>query len=273
MGVPDFGRHQANCFWSAHKGLSEGVGHIVTSWAVRHNHPETGYPATFAAVLAARGVEGFDSGALCREWALETFGVALPDFAVAIALAAEGLRPAENRDRVYGRAGVWAKRLRALQNDEDLLDADIQSLCGEHGGPAKTRAQIVRARREFARAALLFRCCQRRAKRNAHRFEFWLEGIALQDFYLDFLHAAMVRRLPREAARLDRRARHLMARTRALFARTYPAFSVEQEVLARYGYHLEYLSRILALHRRGTGRVGCRVGRHPRGKPIAKVIL
>ncbi|MEI6492901.1 MAG: family 20 glycosylhydrolase [Verrucomicrobiota bacterium] len=252
MGVPDFGRHHANCFWSARKGLSEGAGHIVTSWAVRHNHPETGHPATFAAILAARGMEGFDSGAICREWAIETFGVALPDFAQAIDLASRGLRPAKNRDRVYGRAGTWSKRLRALQGGEDLLEADIRSLCAEHGGLAKTRAQIARARREFARAVLLFRRCRRQAKRNAHLLEFWLEGVALQDFYLDFLQAAMARRLPREAVRLDRRARGLMADTRELFARTYPVFSVEQEVQARYGYHLEYLGRILALRKAGS---------------------
>ncbi|MEI8311630.1 MAG: family 20 glycosylhydrolase, partial [Verrucomicrobiota bacterium] len=76
MGIPDLQRHMANCFWSARKGLAEGAGHIVTSWAVRCNHPEAGQLGTFAAGLAARGAEDFDAARIGREWVLETFGTA-----------------------------------------------------------------------------------------------------------------------------------------------------------------------------------------------------
>jgi len=244
MGIPDLRRHMANCFWSSRKGLTEGAGHIVTSWAVRRNHPETGQPATFAAVLAARGMEDFDPARIDREWVRETFGTPLPDFAQAAELAAGGLRPLRNRDRAYGRSGLWSKRLKKLRSGEDTLADDLKAVCREHGGREKTFSLTARIRRGYARAARLLGLCQRKARRNAGLFDFWIEGVAVQDFYLAFLEAALAGRLSREAVKLDRRLRRLMGLTRKVFSRTYPPHSVEQEVLARYGYHLEYLSSL-----------------------------
>jgi hypothetical protein len=245
MGIPDLGRHTANCFWSARKGLTEGAGHIVTSWAVRRNHPETGQPATYAAVLASRGAEEFDPARINHEWVRETFGTPLQDFSQAAEFAAAGLRPLQNRDRAYGRAGIWSKCLRKLCSGEDTLEDDIKALCRDHGGRAKTSALAAQLRRNYARALPMLARCQRKAKRNADLLDFWIEGVVLQDFYMAFLQAALARRLPREAAKLNRHLRRAIATTRRFFSSTYPPHSLEEEVLARYGYHLEYLGRML----------------------------
>ncbi len=241
MGIPDLQRHSANCFWSARKGLTEGAGHVVTSWAVRRNHPETCQPASFAAVRAARGMEDMVPAQIVHEWVCETFGAPLPDFAEAAELAAGGLRPLKNRDRAYGRAGIWSKRLKNLRDGGDTLAEDLKALCHEHGGRAKTCALVKSVRRGYARATRLLVLCKSKARRNAGLLDFWIEGVALQDFYLAFLESALARRLPREVKNLDLRIRRLMALTREVFSRAHPPHSVEMEVLARYGYHLEYL--------------------------------
>ena len=76
--------------------------------------------------------------------------------------------------------------------------------------------------------------------------DFWIEGVELHDFYAAFVQAALARALPRKAQDLYDVLLQRVADTRRCFANTYAPRSVEEEILWRYGYHLEYLGRILA---------------------------
>jgi hypothetical protein len=240
IGMPMFSRHVPNCYWSAWKGLREASGNLVTSWAVRHNHPETDLPATLAAVLAARGRPGDTVETSLAAWTESVFGAALPGFAEAARLAEQGVLP-------LGRAGQWRDRLDGLQQrGEDRLSQDVKDLVQSLGGPVKTRAFLARLRRGYTAARTCFRSARRRARRNRNLLDFWFEGVELQDFYAEFLQAALARDLPRRARNLHRRLQQLVAGTRALFSLTYTPRSVEDEILWRYGYHLEYLGRLLA---------------------------
>jgi hypothetical protein len=53
-GIPKNSRHLPNVFYSTRKGTEDGLGHLVTSWAVRHNHPEAGMVGAFTAPWALK---------------------------------------------------------------------------------------------------------------------------------------------------------------------------------------------------------------------------
>ena len=45
VALPTYTIAMPNCYFSALKGVADGRGNLVTSWAVRHNHPELGFCA------------------------------------------------------------------------------------------------------------------------------------------------------------------------------------------------------------------------------------
>lgn len=238
-GTPVVTRHVPNCYWLARKGLQDADGTLVTSWAIRHNHPETNLSATYAAVLAARGKPG-DTVALAHEqWTAAVFGRSFPGFARAAEQAQEGLIP-------LGRAGQWRWRLELLLRDDDRLPQDVKELRKAQGGQAKALAYLARLRRGYRAALTTFRRCKTEAQRNASLIDFWIEGTELNDFYAAFVQAALAGTLARRADALHTVLQQRVAETRRCFTRTYMAHSAEEEILWRYGYHLEYLGRLLA---------------------------
>lgn len=257
-GIPDLTRHVPNCYWLARKGMEEADGHLVTSWAIRHNHPETNLSATYAAVQGARRVPGESQAAVHAAWTKAVFGRAFDGFAKAALQASEGLS-------TLGRAGQWRLRLELLARGEDRLPGDVRDLVKAHGTRPKAAAYLARLRRGYAAALAVFRTCRRRAQRNGALLDFWIEGTELNDFYAAFLQAALVDDLPRRAQRLHAVLQHNVANTRRCFARSYPACSVEEEILWRYGFHLEYLGRLLSA--RGHDLAARRTAQMRSGRP------
>jgi hypothetical protein len=239
IGTPVVSRHVPNCYCLARKGLEDAEGTLVTSWAIRHNHPETNLSATFAAVLAARGKPGATLALAHEAWTAAVFGLPLPEFATAATQVEVGLP-------TLGRAGQWRWRLELLLRDDDRLPQDLKDLCKAQGGRAKTAAYLARLRHGYRTALATFRRCKARARRNAALLDYWIEGAELNDFYAAFVQAALAHDLPRRAAALHDTLLRQVAETRRCFTLTYAPRSVEEEILWRYGYHLEVLGRLLA---------------------------
>ncbi len=237
-GTPKVSRHVPNCHCLARKGLEEASGTLVTSWAIRHNHPETNMSATFAAVLASRGLADDTVEAAHEAWTNEVFGVAMRDFAAAAVKAEKGVLP-------IGRAGQWRQRLILLEGGDDCLQKDVSDLVQSMGSAAEVKTFLQELRKGYAEALATFRLCRSAAKHNGDLVDFWIEGVELHDFYAEFLLGALVGNLSESAPDLYNRLLVLVSETRKLFARTYTSVSVEDEILWRYGYHLEYLGRLM----------------------------
>lgn len=236
-GVPKVSRHVPNCHCLARKGIEEASGTLVTSWAIRHNHPETNMSATFAAVLASRGLPGDTVEAAHDAWTEEVFGAAMPAFAAAAKQAEKGVLP-------IGRAGQWRQRLVWLEEGADRLEKDIADMVQSMGSAAEVKTFLDGLRAGYAEALKAFKRCRLEAKRNGALVDFWIEGAELQDFYAEFLLSALAGDLRERAPELHKSLLGLVATTRELFGRTYPPTSVEDEIMWRYGYHLEYLGRL-----------------------------
>lgn len=63
---------------------------MVTSWAIRHNHPEVDLPAAYAATWGLKRKGAFDAAEFWKAYTTDMFGVALPGFGNAAALAEKG---------------------------------------------------------------------------------------------------------------------------------------------------------------------------------------
>jgi hypothetical protein len=261
MGAPANHIHLPNVFYSARKGFERGLGHCVTSWAVRHAHPETALPAFFAAPWAKKVSGAFDLDALACAFTRDHFGVEIPEMAEAIRLTSAWLPLAES---------AWLTQcVERAQAGRDPLVEWVASLDKEEGGPPAIAALVEKAAAGFTEARRLFAGMRSKAGRNSASLEFWIEGAELLAFYADF-DRALIRGALRTCEKIggrgdrvppsdenmrfveqpifshalrreaDRLLADLAARrnaTRRLFADTYTDRGVEQELSARYGFH------------------------------------
>jgi len=226
VGVPDAEMHMPNCFHSARKGLGAGAGHLVTSWAVRHNHPELGLPVAFAAALAASTGGDFDERGLYEAFTRDFYGAAIPEFADAVRLAARPFPSAESRTLLEARG--------RLERGEDPLPGLIEPLERKCGGRRAAAERLGELRAGYAQARGLLEAARAKAARNAHNLDFWLEGTDLQLLYADFALAALAGRLAGEAPGLLARLAGLRETTRRLFAETYAPQGLAGELGLRY---------------------------------------
>ena len=238
VGVPFNERHLPNGFYFARKGFAAGMGNLVTSWAVRHNHPETDMPGTFAAVVATQGESDFDAAGIYRRFTTEHYGVEMPEFGGAVEKAQVSF--------TAGQACFVERDRKALEAGDDPLPGRLAELEKEHGGRDGAVAFLERTAAGYGEARATFVELKDRAKRNARSFDFWIEGVDVNALYADFLLAALKGTLAVGAAELLARIEALRERTRALFSETYAARSVDAEVELRYGYHERHLRRLSA---------------------------
>lgn len=228
IGIPNYPRHLPNCFFAARKARG-GYGVTVTSWAVRHNHPETTVLSTYAAVRALRDDAPFNPAALGRDFARDFYGAECGDFTRLAMQAAAGL----DCTREFG--------IREMQNHldrgEDPIAVKTALLLDEYDGAAGALAAIDALRDGYLEAREAFLALQQAARRNARNLDFWLEGIDLNSFYLEVMRAAVAGELPGRQTDLLVRMEDIRDRTRQLFRETYPPASVEEELRLRYGLH------------------------------------
>lgn len=236
-GVPRNEQHLPNCFLSARKGFQTGMGNLVTSWAVRHNHPEVDQAGTFAAARALRSQEPFDADAVYRTFTADFFGTETPEFA-------EAARKAEHPFRSGQACHIQADRS-AFEEGEDPVRAAARDLKRSRGGRKGAARFLQETREGYREARTAFAAMRERARKNARALDFWMEGVDLNAFYAEFLLAAVSGRLQRKAPELLAQVERLRENTRALFARTYTPRGLEEELDLRYGFHESYLRGLL----------------------------
>jgi hypothetical protein len=234
VALPRYGICLPNCFHSARVGRAKGLGTIVTSWAVRHNHPELNLPAAFAAASALRADEAFDFDAIVRAFGREWFGVDAPELAGALRCV--------DQPFPFTHTAALQEAQRALAQGNDPLAGPIASVQKWHGGTTGAPEFLRQVIGNCERAAAVVREVAERAERHADSLAFWLEGIKLTRFYAEFLFSALRGTLREDRAALGTECEGLEQRTRELFATTYCPGSVADELALRYGFHRQYLN-------------------------------
>ncbi len=230
VGIPQHSVHLPNAFGAARHGTTRGDGHLVTSWSVRHCHPETTHPATFAASLAVRTRDPWDREAALRAFAEDFFGAPLPELPDALAKAEARLSA--------GRATTLAGRAqRMAEQGMKFLPHVTEGLVKELGGQKQALARLTDLRREYAQARDAFAAMRAKAQRNAHNFDYWIEGVQVHALLVDFLGAALRGRLAEAGPALLERVAAAREETRRLFAETYvQGPSLDRELTVRYGF-------------------------------------
>jgi len=237
VGVADHGVHMPNAFHSARKAATSerGIGNLVTSWAVRHDHPETTWPAVFAAAAALRQEQPFDREKLIRAFTKDFFGRELPELSEAAKLAAEKVPFSESWSILNAKATL-------TKGGDPIAELKAQL----EGQPSGLKAELDRiglCRKGFDRCRTMLSLAKRRAAANADSLDFWVEGAELMSFYADFATAALRDTLAAQGADLQKRLRELRGHTAELFGRTYHPSSVVEELDLRYGLHEALLQR------------------------------
>jgi hypothetical protein len=241
-GLPDCNRHLPNCYASARKGVRDAMGTLVTSWAVRRNHPEVGWPAVYAAVLGARSDDPYTEAEVCQAFADEHYGVDVPEFGETIGKACRefGLLCRvlwSSFAHYFGPEDAPADQRR----ERFAADVAAQSWSGGSCETALSRLSAARSACAEARDELV--ALKARATRHADNLDYWLEGVDYNTFIVDFLMAALDGSLPgREEAMLDR-LQQLRRRTEDLFSRTYRAHGLQDSLETRYGRYERHLQK------------------------------
>ena len=233
-GIPNYSMHLPNCFHSARKGLYDGLGNTVTSWAVRRVHPEVTMLAVYAAAYARQHALPFDAAMIGRAFCRDFYGVDRPDFISLVYLAQQGLS--------FCRQYVQQEMLEIFARGEDPLPAAIALHLERYNDQASLLRTIDSLHEGYQWSRDKFGGLQQQAVRHAANLDYWLEALDLQLFYLDFLRAAVRGELPGQRKPMLARLDALKTRTADLFAATYTRDSLEAELTARYGFIEGYLT-------------------------------
>lgn len=230
IGIPLSSRHVPNCYYFARKGVHYGAGALVTSWAVRHNHPEVDLPGTYAAAWGLKRTGAFDAAEFWKAYAVAMYGAELPGFGDAVNLAEKG----------EGIALLQARFLqefaKVCNKKQAILTQSVANLTKEKGGKKKTRSYLENILKDYEKAAGMFKRFRKLARCNAGNIDFWLEGVALDDLLVRLIRAALTGSLSREKNILIRALKKSRNQTRKLFAGTYCPDSLKEELDVRYGF-------------------------------------
>lgn len=232
IGIPISSRHVPNCYYFARKGIYDGAGTLVTSWAERHNHPEVNLPATYAAIwgLKRKGQKGaLDPAEFWKAYTADMYGVELPGFGDTVALAEKGV-------------GISFLQAYNLQNYAKMCDKNhnpltksIANLTKEQGGKYKTRLYLENILSDYEKATVMFKHFRKQARRNAGNINFWLEGIAVNGLLVRLALAVLTKSLSSKKKCLIRALKKSHNQTKKLFAGTYLPQSVKEELDTRHG--------------------------------------
>lgn len=236
VGIPISSRHVPNCFYFSRKGMRVGAGTLVTSWAVRHNHPEVDLPGTYAAAWGLEKKGDFHSDEFWKAYTAEMYGVELPGFA-------EGVTLAENGEKI---PFLHAQTLRNLSTN-GIKTISLKNLPADLafklGGKNKARLYLENVLGGYGKASAMFKRFQKKAHRNAGNLEYWLEGIAANGLLLRLALAILNKSLPRERNRLAMALARTRNKTWKLFNKTYLPQGVANEAVIRYGFITKCLDR------------------------------
>ncbi|MDD5483447.1 MAG: family 20 glycosylhydrolase [Kiritimatiellae bacterium] len=228
IGIPLSSRHIPNCYYVARRGVRGGKGTLVTSWAVRHNHPETNLPAAYAAVWGLKRKGDFDQRAFWKDYTAGMYGVDLPCFGEAVAFAEKGA------GIPFLQAHILQNKVKTAGKKRCPLAKPLADFARARGGRRATRIYLESILEDYEKAAVMFRGFRRNARRNAGNFDFWLEGIAVDGLLIRAALAVLKKSLPGERKALICALRRVRRQTARLFAATYLPQSVQEELKVRY---------------------------------------
>jgi len=236
-GTPRYDWHMPNCYYSARKGCDDAMGNLVTSWAVRHNHPELSLPGAYAASLAVAEQRPFDHTVVGAAFAGDHYGRDLPGFATA-AQDAGAVVP-------LGPAHQLIAAREKLQDGDDPVAEAVDELDRQHGGRKAAIAHVEGVRQRYYSAERSFAEMKTKVERNTRNLDHWLEGLAVNTFHAGFLLAELTGDMKARATDLLDRLGSLRDESQSLFQESYAAHSVGEELHLRYGFHEEYLLSVI----------------------------
>jgi hypothetical protein len=226
-GVPFHEIHLPNCYVGASKGVRDAGGFLVTSWAVRHNHPELGLPGVYAASRGAVEGRGFDRSAVLDAFTRELFHVGLQEFDRAVERG--GIRFA------FGNGATLAQAAAAKDASVELR-RHVALHGGRFGGLSNGVVFLEGALAAHEEAKDLLRDMKRRTDAEQGNLDFWLEGVDHSALCARVLLAAFRGELSSQAPALAAQIREQREQTRSLFQSTYCTESVSEELALRYGF-------------------------------------
>ena len=236
-GVGNQAMHVPNSFYFARKGMTDARGTLVTSWTVRHTHPEVCDFGTYAAVHGIRTEGAFDVDAVGQAYTKEFFGAEMPEFSPAVMKAQQQFGP--------GRFGSLCLTQPVMPGDDDPLAAYVERMDKAHGGRQGAIDYMKDLLSGYAEARETFCRLKEQAVRNARTLDFWIEAVDLDTLHAEVLLARLEDDLPKKAPALLSKLEALRSATRELFAETYEPKSVEAELTPRYAHHEQYLRSVM----------------------------
>jgi hypothetical protein len=232
-GVPFHEVHLPNCYVGAEKGTGVADGFLVTSWAVRHSHPELGLPGVYAAFRGASERQSFDRAALLDRFTQDFFGMRFWDFDRAVERA--GIRFAFGSGASLSKAGAASDAAEELRRQVDL---HASMLHGRSNGIVFLEGALE----AYEEARKVLEDMKSRTTDEQANLDFWLEGVDHSTLCAEVLLAACRGELSAKAGALTEQLQDRRERTRALFDPTYCVRSLHEELALRYGF----LERALA---------------------------
>ena len=234
-GIPRNHIHIPNCWYGARKGLEDGSGFLVTSWSVRHVHPEVRQLGTFAAAQAIDG-GSYDFDEICLAYSTWMHGTPLKDFPEAVRLSAQSSEMCQ--------AYRFVRARKALAGGEDIYQPLLEEQIAAAGGKEPFVEQFTQLRDDYLQARELFDRMSSEVTRNAEHFAYWLEGVELSVLHTEFVLAMCQGTLPQQSAEFVRRIAELRRNSEQLFAPSFTPEGLDEEIQVRYGFHELYLQHI-----------------------------
>ncbi|NQT94112.1 MAG: family 20 glycosylhydrolase [Lentisphaerae bacterium] len=165
-GIPLLSLHVPNSYYSARKGVLCGLGNVVTTWAKRHNHPEVGLPAVFAAALGGDPDSAVAVDAVYRAYTRDFYGVEMPDFGAAVKKA-EYVFSAGEAEKLR-----WDRE--TLGQGKDPLPKRIAELDEQHGGREGAIAALTGVLAGYCEARDVFLLAKEQRRRTTQT---WITGL------------------------------------------------------------------------------------------------
>lgn len=235
VGIPATSQHVLNCYYFARKGIQDGAGMLVTSWAVRHNHPEVDLPGSYAATWGLKRKRVFDQAEFWKAYTADMYGAELSGFGDAVALAEKGAGIS-----FHPGGGISLFQAHLLQDyakiNHNPLTKPIANLTREQGGKHKTILYLKNILNDYEKATVMFTRFRQQARRNSDNIDFWLEGIAVDGLVARLALAVLTKSFSREKKRLICAFKNSRRRTRKIFTGTYLPKSVTDELDVRYEF-------------------------------------
>jgi hypothetical protein len=234
VGTPNNKMHLPNAYFAGRKS-KDLFGTCLASWAVRHNHPNTHWPANFIAAAGYKeNNETYEERTLIESFTECFFGVRLPDFYDVIK---KGCITWD-----YAQAYWFPARIEALKKGENPFAPDIKELGGEHNCSSLAHKKLMSVREGYIEALVAIVACIDSAKKNNHYLFYWREGIEYNLFHVDCILAFLVNDNT-IATTLLQRLKQLKSNTEKLFRETYEPNGVEEELNLRYSFFEQLLSQ------------------------------